>query len=354
MIPFHTTLLYGILIALSACSGQVGLRADKASPGQDVSALPDTIRIIYQDQRGHYWFGSNGQGVFRYDGHTLRQFTTAEGLASDQVRGIQEDVAGNLYFDTPVGVTVFDGRNLQALQPVESASAEWRLAPGDLWFNGNGDRNGVFRYDGERLVRLLFPAYDLEAAFGQPFAERPYSPYGAYSHYRDRAGNLWFGTLSAGVFRYDGSPLWISEPELSVLEDGRVPGVRSIIEDKDGNFWLGNILHRYRLLPAGTNGAPAYEKLPGIERVAGREYPDFPYYLAAVTDAATGDLWMVTYSEGVWRYDGEELVHYPVKDGERTVLLTTIFQDRQGVLWLGTLQDGVYRQEGEGFARVAW
>ena len=56
------------------------------------------------------------------------------------------------------------------------------------------------------------------------------SPYAIYGLNKDKDGNIWFGTVTAGVFRYDGTSfLWIAEKELSTLPDGRVLGVRSIL-----------------------------------------------------------------------------------------------------------------------------
>jgi ligand-binding sensor domain-containing protein len=64
-----------------------------------------------QDKDGNYWFGTNGEGVFRYDGKTLVQFTDKDGLANDQVQTIQEDKLGNIWFGTSLyGVSRYDGR----------------------------------------------------------------------------------------------------------------------------------------------------------------------------------------------------------------------------------------------------
>ena len=60
---------------------------------------------------------------------------------------------------------------------------------------------------------------------------------------------------------------------------------------------------------------------------------------------------MATYDEGVWRNNGKNLLHYPVKDGDKEVLLFSIYLDRQGMLWLGTQGAGVYWFNGEAFVR---
>ena len=55
------------------------------------------------------------KGVSRYDGHTFRIFTTADGLAYDTVKDIVEDKTGTLWFATGFGVSQYDGENFDNL-----------------------------------------------------------------------------------------------------------------------------------------------------------------------------------------------------------------------------------------------
>ena len=52
--------------------------------------------------------------------------------------------------------------------------------------------------------------------------------------YKDSKGNMWFGTESRGVCKYDGKTFtWLDNEELGLA-------VRSIFEDSKGNIWIGN------------------------------------------------------------------------------------------------------------------
>jgi len=64
-----------------------------------------------------------------------------------------------------------------------------------------------------------------------------------------------------------------------------------------------------------------------------------------------GDLWMVTCSSGVWRYDGADLTQYQLKDGGKDVLLFSVYKDKQGGLWLGTHTAGAYKFNGKTFEK---
>jgi hypothetical protein len=136
-----------LLAALSACAtGQdKGLPAMSvrqangsdqkatAAKGQIVAELDKAIFYIFQAKDSTYWFGSNEQGVYRYDGEALVNFTTNDGLVSNRIRGIQEDKDGNIYFTTFEGI--FKDRK------------------GNVWF-GTATL-GACRFDGKSFAWLL-------------------------------------------------------------------------------------------------------------------------------------------------------------------------------------------------------
>lgn len=360
MVSIQNLILCTALLICCSCQGQQQMSAErdpvtKILLGKEVTELPTQVWAIHQERSGNYWFGGNGEGLYFYNGSQLIEYTSADGLAGNQIRDIQEDKLGNLYFTTTGGISRFDGKSFTTLEPVYSPSNQWRSEPDDLWFNLNWDSNSVYRYDGTLLYHLSLPEYDLEEGMGIEFEENPsFSPFGVYSIYQDKDGALWFGTLMAGVYRYDGThSTWIKEKELSVLDDGRVPAVRSIIQDKDGYYWFSNSLSRYRFqwVPpnAEQSGHWAYEKLAGM--TVGPDRMPFAYFMSAVTDDETGDLWMLTYSGGIWRYDGEQLFHYPITHEGKDVLLFTMYKDREGSIWLGSHDAGVFRLNGEKFDR---
>ena len=320
--------------------------------GELVAELDEKIWDIYQDSKGNYWFGSNGEGIYFYDGVSLRKYTIQDGLINNTIRGIQGDHLGNVFIETPEGISKYDGKTFTNLKPIIAPFNEWKLEPHDLWFNCNGNPNDVYRYDGELLYELKLPRKNLYKAFGKVvlglgFEGMNSSPYSVFGLDRDKAGNLWIGTIVAGAYRYDGeSFLWIAEKELTTLPDGRVPGVRSMIEDRDGNIWLSNFISKYKI--SEKNGMLQYEKLAGVDMSKGHFQNRIPYFNSGLADNK-GDLWMTTYTGGVWKYDGNELHNFPVKDGEKEVLLISIYEDSDGVLWLGTDNAGVYKFNGKTF-----
>lgn len=330
------------------------LSEQKASParGETVSELDKAIWYVFQAKNNDYWFGSKERGVYRYNGKTLVNFTTKDGLVSNQSGGFQEDNAGNIYIATSEGISRFDGRTFTTLSVLaSSATTDWKLQPDDLWFAGPDDTGLVYRYDGKSLHRLEFPkTKDGEAHIATyPRTKYPnatYSPYDVYRIFKDSKGNLWFGTAILGVCRYNGKSFaWIPESE---LRNGSF-GTRSIIEDKDGKFWFCNTLHRYEV-DLSNSAEPKFRKLDGIHDVNDPNRAPIGGIMSSTVDS-TGALWMATLREGVWRYDGKSVTHYPVKDADKAITLFTIQKDNHGVMWLGTQSAGAYKFNGKTFEK---
>lgn len=121
----HSILLF-LFVALffSSCSGQDS--TSKSLNANNVVAKkyehPTIVRTMgvqsanviceMLDKEGNIWFSIRGEGACRYDGKTLYNYTTANGLVNNSVFSILEDKAGNLWFGTRwFGLSRFDGNS---------------------------------------------------------------------------------------------------------------------------------------------------------------------------------------------------------------------------------------------------
>ncbi|MDP5000772.1 MAG: hypothetical protein NWQ15_02645 [Flavobacterium sp.] len=361
---FYTILLLNFIIIFISCNGQNNQvisvpksnnQSTKLSIGETVNELDKTIWTIYQDKKSNYWFGSKENGVFYYNGQKLKQFTIEDGLVSNEVRGIQEDKFGNIFISSLGGINKFDGEKFTTLPVIESN--DWKLDSNDLWFYmlGKTGESGVYRYDGNTVHHLKFPKHYMEDEYYKVNGKHPWSPYDPYTIYKDRIGNIWFGTAEFGVCRYDGTTLsWLYEKHLTLIEGGGSFGIRSIIEDKEGNFWFCNSSYRYKILPASLIKEDKvlidYKREKGIENVKSPDGKDKIYFMS-VTEDDKGDLWMLTYEQGVWRYNGKTITQYEVKDNNKDIKLFSIYKDNNGYLWLGTHENGAYKFNGTSFEK---
>ena len=339
-------LLLSILTLLISCSGQT---ADQKSSneqsvmGDTVQAPGNSIMVIYQDSRDVYWFGSWETGVYRYDGKSLVHYTTEHGLPNNSIDEIKEDGSGNMYFTScaPKSTIVsFDGNTFTKLSPVLDNA--WKHQPGDLWFRHAYQMEKVYRFDGDTLHVLTLPKPPQLSV-----------PFEIYSIYQDRKRNIWFGANPVGVCRYDGNSFdWITEEDVTEFRDEGANGVRSVLEDPNGDFWF-NTEYRYSVYDSATLASNLfYTRHESIGGLDGKEDSALDEYLSSVTDNK-GDLWFVTYRDGVWKYDGTDITHYPVQENGKDITLFSIYKDNQGDLWLGTHENGAFRFNGNTFERFS-
>ncbi len=345
-------LLFGVLSTFWSCTSQGGTDNEptphEPTSKSDQTALDAGASVIYIDKAENLWLVSAASGVYKYDGNDLTLFTSADGLGSYNILNVQEDSFGNLYFDTPESVYMFDGDTFTALTVTEGKN-EWKSEPGDLWFRMGWDKKGPYRYDGENLYHLAFPKSEMEDKFYQKNPNASFNPYGIYSMFEDSKGNIWFGTSNMGVYFFDGQEIsWMYENHHTETPAGGNFGVRSIGEDQDGNYWICNANYKYSLLPNETTGDGlkllSYERQTGIEDIA----DDDLYFYAMETDL-NGDLLMFAKEAGLWLNNGKELTQIFIEDGEQKLSPTAMYKDDKGIIWFGTDQQGIYQYDGNTF-----
>ena len=342
-------LFLSILTLLTSCNGQTSNQEksteqfdEQSVKGDIVKELGSSIMVIYQDKKDVYWFGSWETGVYKYDGKTLVNYTTKHGLPNNRIDEIQEDESGNIYFTflSPNSTIVkFDGNKFTALTSVPSNN--WQLKSTDMWFRHSYSNEKVYRYDGITLYELVFP---------KP-PELP-NRFEIYSIYKDQKGSIWFGTNPVGVCRYDGKSFdWITEEDVTEFRNNEgANGVRSITEDKNGDFWF-NTENRYSIYDSTTlKSDKFYTRHESIGSLDGKNTRGLNEYLSTVRDNEN-NLWFVTYRDGVWKYDGTKITHYPIQENSKQIPLFSIYKDNNGDLWLGTHENGAYKFNGTTFEK---
>jgi len=339
-------------------------RADdpKSGTGQGtvVSEMSKSIWSVMQDKNNHHWFGSNGQGVYRYDGKTITNFTTSDGLFDNKARGIAQDKAGNIYIAFGQGICKFDGQTWTKLPYPKDLSpmSEWKLQPDDLWFSGGQNSGRVYRYDGTTVHALAFPTTErgdehYRRIPRDKFPNAKYSPYDVYTIYRDRRGHMWFGTADLGAVRFDGKNFdWLYENHLTNVPGAGSFGIRSIIEDKDGKFWICNTKHRYKVEAnnvGGKKGEVSYQREPGTGNPNVKAGAGDLYFPSGMIDR-DGNLWIASDGGG-WRYDGKNMSLYAINTGGISTFLLSIYEDNVGDIWICTDSAGVCKFNGKTFER---
>lgn len=215
------------------------------------------------------------------------------GLVSQYIRCIFQDSKGQYWFG-PAGQSVarFDGSTLEYYSMEE-------------FFRGNG---GVTRTMGNSVHAIA----------------------------EDNHGNMWFGT-EFGVVRYDGMffKSYSEEEGLSNTQIGR----RSILVDRDGTIWVGNMAGVFRYLPfADKVGGKSFVQFDRVPKIRVKDI---------VQDKA-GNIWFASEEKGVFRYDGDDVKNFTQKEGLGDNVAGGIFEDPEGKIWF-TMRGGICRYDGKTF-----
>jgi signal transduction histidine kinase/CheY-like chemotaxis protein/streptogramin lyase len=148
------------------------------------------VRSMLEDRHGHLWFGTRKQGLFRLADGVVRQFTSADGLSSDVVRGGLLEVPEGILVGTDAGVNLVRGDRVESLGPDRGVPAGLILcmahdSRGDIWIGGVGA--GLVRLrDGRAATFGLKDGLIDDAIFGV---------------LEDDDGRLWVASNS-GVFSF--------------------------------------------------------------------------------------------------------------------------------------------------------
>ncbi len=353
------SLFFFALFPFNSCSAQTEKKAYNQNNYIDQKEMSDSILLVFHASDGSKWLGSDNQGVYWVKNQTILHFTTSNGLANNRIREIKEDKKGNIFVATLQGICLFDGTKFSLLKAIKRNDQQsgWRLHPDDLWFCTPGMTNnkGPYRFDGENLLELEFPKHDMEDDYYARFPNAPWSPYEVYSIFQDRQGNVWFGTANFGVCRYDGKTFnWLYEDHLTNIPNGGMFGIRSIREDSRGDFWICNTQHRFQISSKTKQNSEFswidYSKKKGITDIKTPNGLDYVYFMSIAEDKQ-GRLWMATFNEGIYCYDGTKTQHYSLSNGSKTVTVFSISIDQNDQIWIGTHNDGVYHLNGSEFQK---
>ncbi|MDO8368624.1 MAG: two-component regulator propeller domain-containing protein [Saprospiraceae bacterium] len=250
---FYTLLLLFLIISCNGQNKTTLLSPEPQDPkneqktisGANTSApIGKRIRAILQDKAGHLWFATDG--VCRYDPARggLDHFDIDPGNAKHKDRSISdavycmfEDRSGNIWFGTPQkGVCRYDGTTFtyfteKGLDRV--IRGIFQDKNGNLWFGMNG--GGVCRYDGTSFVNFSEEIGLSRNLSLSNLQDKSQQLNRVWTIAEDLSGNIWFGTVDEGVWRYDG----VNMTNFTVINGLSSNTIWSILVDKAGHLWFG-------------------------------------------------------------------------------------------------------------------
>lgn len=337
------------IIAFFSCKSQPKV---SGSSQNDKTSLPMKVSYIFQDSKDIHWFADPEGSIYSYDGRKLKQYSEKEGFPSGRILRAQEDSVGNIYFDMVGKVVKYDGNEFEEVEIEERRIDDLSTLPNrsNLWFCMGWYDDGPFVYSDGKLYLYPFPKNNEEENFRKLYPNASFNPYGIYTIYHDLEGNVWFGTSSMGLYRYNGKEMqWMYEQMLTETPSGGAFGIRSMTQDSSGHFWINIDKYKYKILEGFQNkkgiSELKYQKLETHFTTSSSTN-----YFSSMARDKKGNIWLLTYDEGIYRYDGSRLDHYTIEEKGEGLMLRSIHIDNQGGIWVNTEDAGIYKLEGSNFA----
>lgn len=256
----------------------------------------------FQDRAGNLWFGTTGAGTLRYDGKIFTHFMLHDELNNNTLAPLLEDKQGNIWF----------------------SAAE-----------------GIYRYNGKIFtsVPLIISHNSKEQAYVYPATPKP-KPISIISALQDKKGNIWLGTETSGVYRFDGRQ-FTHILELDGIDNSsglKLNTITSMLEDRNGNIWFAS-WNKEGLCCYNGKTIVSYTRKNGLG-------DDMIYSL---WEDGTGNIWIGTRDHGVWRYDGKSFTDITASTDLKDETIYAIKQDQNGDFWLATQSKGLWRYDGKSF-----
>jgi ligand-binding sensor domain-containing protein len=252
--------------------------------------------------------------------YARRTWGPSEGLPQNTVHAIQQTKDGYMWFGTEEGVARFDGVQFTTFNKMNTPAfkandvlALCASQDGSLWIGTDG--GGVVHYQNG-----VFRNYSVSDGL---------SSNSALAILEDRQGTIWIATVQ-GLDRLSGGKIRTYGKDSGVF--GTTIG--ALAADSSGRIWVGT-----------PNGVASYSE--GVfSRASGM--PAGISVHSLLYDSQ-GELWIGTGSQGVYRWNGQKLAHYTVRDGLPQAPVDSLYEDRRGSHWLGTFGGGVCRLNGNAF-----
>ncbi|TAF65009.1 MAG: diguanylate cyclase [Cytophagales bacterium] len=310
----------------------------------DTLKFTSGIRAIFQDSKGNYWLGSHNEGISYYDGKSFEYFTTNEGLADNQIRSIQEDKNGKIWFGTAKGISLYDKGKFTNYPPKNNNPIfDWNETNGDLWFYA-GEKDGINRFDGINMHHLIFP---------KPKNENSDNSYGVTGISKDKNGKVWIATYAA-LFNYDGKKVNSLDNEKLNLKENELLHIRSVLADSKGRIWIGNNGIGVVLIEGNStiNFSEKHHLIdPTSTKNGNKSKPGTLEHVFAIEEDSEGNIWFGDRDTGVWKYDGNTMTNYPIDSKLNTPMIWTIYKDNKNNLLFGLADGNIFKFNGKTFEK---
>lgn len=277
---------------------------------------------INTDDKGDLWLLNKTGWLFRVRDHYSVPVPKDGAPAGERVTSLAREKNGKLWAVQEGMLSVFENGRITPWSIGNEPKTNYlqracACSDGGLWVVGNG-----------RIRQWT------EKKWGKDLGPVPWGPNTAMSMLETKSGELFVGTLEAG--------LYIISPDGTSRHFSRQNGlphdwIRYVCQDVEGKLW------------AGTGGgglvglrARTVEMVKVPDEWLGRA-------VLAVTSSARGGVWVGTEGAGLYRWNGTVAERFLQTNGLWNAFDWSLLEDPQGRLWLGSWGSGLFVRDKDNF-----
>ncbi len=358
------TLLFLWLISLS--SWAISRTYKYETFDSEAGLAQNYVYSIVQGKKGYLWVGT-GEGVSRYDGKDIVNFTKKNGLAENFITSSAVLFDGSVVFGHfEGGVSLYKNDEFKIIDTTKIGSKIIDFKAYKNFAYGLTSNTGIFFFDGKSiklqntpelqgriannviiLKDELFVAtneglihYKIKEDYSlEKIKEFPQFEYVAISALtlKPEKNGFWIGTEEEGIFEYvldhNGKGKILNHPTPNLIRNFEV---HEILEDKLGNLWIGTKLHGiYRL---------EYDKKNEVKYVdIFTENAGYASNLVNILfEDQEGNVWAGTYGDGLIQMIAKEFVFFNLNKKFKINSVNALTQVSDSTFFYGT-EKGLYR-----------
>ncbi len=285
------------------------------------------IRKIFQDSKGTIWIGTSS-GIFVFSGKQGKIIDSDKGLINNNIRSIME-IEGRIFIGTDAGFSVYASGMIQKLKfgldfRPEKTVGFLPAMNGDVFaFSGNqiyliSKNNGVKKISFKSIpsgtvVSSVLIKDDKTAFIGTKNLKGIYK------------------------FSYNTKSIEISKP----LFTDSILSVKQMQMDEFGNIWVLSNGKLFRIVN---------EKVfPFLNQPKFEEFPCYNFYV----DNATQTIYLSGFNKGILKINDKNKEIINKSTGLYSETASQLLIDNKGYLWIGTIADGLFVNFNEPFRKLS-
>jgi ligand-binding sensor domain-containing protein len=362
----YTNQIIALLFLIARCSNTFGQLYNFTNYSIDQGLPQSTVFCVHEDALGYLWLGTES-GVAHFDGKQFKVYDQSSGLPGNSVRSIISGPSNNIWVGTDKGIGIYNGSSWKTITAADGlhGSAILKLTmdgQNRVWATTNDAGINIITLGDSLSIEIIDETKGLSSNFvfdvlhdtlskrswiamigGLNIITETADGFSVFnledsvtlpssfisSIDKDNEGNLWFGTLDVGAFKFIIKNGTYHIKEFGVLEGIGDPKIWDVTCVDGKQVWFAsNDNGRYCLENGKIQNISMENGLPGN-------------LILNVYRDSKRNLWLGSMGNGLTLWRGKSLVHYTREQGLPGQKVLAVKNTPDGKLWVGTDEKGL-------------